>query len=650
MNRRAPSPLISRLVSAGPPAAVFVCAAAAFLYHLRPALWTSDFAAFIVYPTYLTVSHYPGYPFPNLVLYLPHLVGGDPAVTVGAFNALLGAAALTVVYGLWRSWGIGRAPAAAFALALAFTPAFGNWAAAGPEVHMLEVLTAAVVMAWAVTGTAEGDARFVLAAFFVWALALGNRNTFAVYLLWPVAAAFFVRRRTLIWCGAAAVAAGVSVYVYYALRQGCFGDQWQPPPPFNGKIMAAYLFNTKGQGFIGGPLSEGKPALPLVAAHLVFQMKYGALAFAVVGLATFWRKNAPRVAWGVLLLIATAFNFLVYLIYQGTPTDQYLLLPLVGTFTFAAAGADALTRLLNRARRPATIFAALLFTLPAYNLYANRTLINHRADRAITSRDTEAWRLLPFETAVAGEHWNFMPFVYFRYVERARPDTTFFSVNVTGWEHEISKLGADRLSRFGPRGGSWPPWRPGKPAYIIQPYPKSDSRPYLFRVFLPSRFFGREVDRIPAGGGFVAVLGDMTPAFAKKVPRDGYVRFYRWRPKELGRCLESKRGTAMFIAGRRDKNGWELRTRVRWGPHRGECTWAPGTRVRYEIAGDPPYGMSSLELDVGGERYRQPRTGILLIPLRADGRPAGPAARYYGYDIVNDTIFKILYYPPLEDP
>ena len=618
-------------------AAVFAAVAAVYLAGMRPVIWYSDPGEFAVSPGFLAPGHYPGYPLPNQLLYLPHLVARNPVYYAGALNALWGAAAAAGAFVAWRLLGVRAAVAAACALAFAFT--FANWDAAttGPEVYTLETFAGAAVLALTFAAVTRDDGRYLAAAAFVFALALGDRNSFVLFLPLLVGAALAGRRPPLA-LAAAALALGVSVYVHFILRSGCFGDQVPGTSLPSCHRLLDYHLNFKKLSFYGGLTQQDRRAAPYIISNLIFEAKHAGVILAGAGAVLFgWRDRRRR--WLGAGLIATLALFLaLFVTYVAVPAEPYLLLPLLLVFTFTACAGERLIRWAARFRVLAVTLTAATFLLPAYNFARHRAFTTHGGERSCASFVEEQLRLVRYDAALYGEHFYFMPHCYYHFILRARPDVAFHSLNTT----DYPKLIAARPARFGvPYGEKGASRRPAAPApywYFTNTYPDIWATPRINTYDLRSNFLARRLAALGPGGRFVAVVGDArAAAFTHLLNQRPEWRSYLWRERRLELPLTWNIGTGLLLVGKKEGPGLVVNGVVYWGARRGRwvCPRAlyppPPYAIDFAFRGDAPYGLNGLSLALGERRYELPSSGIIFVPLTAAWQPAGAARFYYAH-------------------
>jgi hypothetical protein len=568
-------------------------------------------------------------------------LGPSPVYFAGLLNALLAAAAVPVLYFAWRELGAHAAVAAPVALAFAFTPAVWNWASAGPEIYNVEVLVAALILWFTATAVRRGDARHYLAAAFVFGLALGNRTSFVLFGAWLLPSYFLLRNKKL---GATLLflALGISVYLMLALRWGYFGDQneWMSSSTFIKD--ATWVLDYRRYGGFPAGAPEDRIIWEYVASNLIFEAKYGALALALVGIGASLR-NKRLASLAALLVVTLALFLALYGNFAGAETQPYLQIPLVLIFTLAALGASAVYSLGRRVRYGAAAVALAAFTLPLYNLVHNYPLADHRHDRGRASFVTEANKLFAYEGTVIGTHCFFMPFAYYHFVLRTRPDLSYHCIVPADWKRRLEDFPSEGLTPFGERGG--PPLRekPAGRTYLMNAFPEIDFRPEFQKRFIPGEFLSRELAALERGGRFVAIVGDAAPlAVFERLNVGGWQTFY-WEQGDVGLPMVSKKGAGILLAGRRYGTGLRVYAAKKWGAGRArfECPPelgpAPGWPIVVEFAGDAPYGLDALKLEAAGRKYQIATSGVIYVPFTSDWRAAGPAKYYYAdnYDVLS---------------
>lgn len=615
-------------------AGVFVFCLVVYLYGLRPVVWYSDHAEFAVFPGFLTPGHYPGYSFPNQLYYLPHLLSRAPFAAAAALNAVFGAAGVAALFAAGRVWRVRTAAAAALALAFAFTPAYWDWAAAGPEAYNLEVLTAALVVALGLAAVRRQDSRWLAAAALVFALALGNRTTTVFFLPWLVACHVVGRRRARPEVVAAAFALGVSVFLFYIMRVDHYGDQYAPAYGLSARGFWRNMTRLSGHSFYGHIIAADRPFGPYVWTHLVSQLKILPLALAAVGaVAAFVRERRLWPAWAAAL--ATLALFLAaFVAYRGVPAEPYLLVPGALLFLFAGVGAEAALALAARKRAVGAALAAALFALPAYNLVANHRAGDHRMDRDVDSFAAATLASTGYESAVMGEHCSFMPFAYYHAVLRARPDLDLYSLNIDGWKTSLRSYVRAAHPIFGERGVVKTPPTPRPHLYFVNVYPGMEKIPEIRLRAAPAEFLAKRMARLPAGGAFAAALGDWAPEQVRGPIPDDEWRTYGWPLRSRRLPLKPWGGRAWLVLGKRTDTGFRIWAATEAGADaRAFAVPAefgpPGGKVGFSFGSDAPDHVAKLTLSLDGKRYAMDSAGVIFVPLTPAWRPAGPPERYY---------------------
>jgi len=600
-------------------AAIFALVFAAYLYALRTAVWFSDQGEFATWPAYLAVGHYPGYPLLNQLYFLPHLAGITSAAAAGVANALFGALGAAVLFGAWRALNVRKVAAAALALAFAFTPAAWSWAAGGPDAHTLDVLCAALVTLLSAAAIKRGDGRLFAAAAFVFGLALGNRVTLVLLAPWLAAAGALIPKRRL-WLPLAAFALGLSIYLYLPFRREAFGSMFLPPPLVNADTVYGWVLRPPRV-----PPEAGRVWWRYIPAHVIFQAKYGVLAFAALGaFALARRRPAGWLKASALGLALTAF-LVTFATYAGGPPDAYLLIPLLLLCTFAAFGVDALLGWVGRKRWAAVLATAAAFVLPAYGVWKAFPQANHRPEAAAAVYTAEVLRGMPYESAALGDHAAFTPFAYYRYVRADRPDVALAVVNAGEWRAAPAKLAAGGLTLFGNRGGSNAAWRRRNAVYFVTAYAGTACNPGYRWVFVPASFLARRLAALPEGGRFVAAMTDAYPLDVEKDIHSG-----RWTPRALRYerpylNMTRRAGAAVLLRGGRRGGVWTVDALTRYG----ECrTRVPAEGLAFSCSGDDHYGLDRFELRWPGGRFRAAAAGVVFVPLTATGSAAGAPVFY----------------------
>lgn len=631
-----------------PAALLFFIALSVYLLCLRPCIWYGDQTEFVLFSGYLAPGHYAGYPFPNQLYFLPHLLGISPFLLGSILGGVLAAAAVAAMFLVWRELGVRATAAFPLALAFAFTPAFWDWGTSGAEVYNLEVLTAALIFYLTIIGIRRDDLRFYLAAAFIFGLACGNRISFVILLIWLIPIAFLYKKKRfdLIFV---AMALGVSVYLFLVFRDYVFGDQDYKREAKTAKYYCDYFLLFRKLSFSQGLSLPDRKPIPYIISHLIFQLKYGCLALGILGWILFQNKEAKRfLIWGLLTAILAASLYL-FANYVG-PYGSYLILPTAIIITFAAAGAEKLFALGRNRTSIGIALGVLLFALPGYNLYRNWDLCCHRHERGCDSLAREGLATAPLRGSIVGEHWYFMPFAYYRWTLHARPDLTLHSTLMDQGEQIFRDLPRNDLMAFGDPGVRTRPVV-DRPLTFVVFYCQLAFNPTVKPHYLPGVFLSREVTRLSEGQRFAALATDACPvALEKESGRRGW-RTFVWSQNKPTLMLQWKIGTTVFLTGTRTAEGLDLYAATKWGACRGlfrECpdNLAPGPPfdIVFATEGDAPYGLSSLEMELGPRRYKLPSPGVLFLPLHSNWSPAAEPRLFWSNRGEDFTVWE--YTPP----
>lgn len=255
---------------------------------------------------------------------------GSAAWRVNLLSAVLGAAAVGVVYLLLRILAVRPAVAAATALVFAFSGTFWSQAVVAEvyTLHVLFLVTVTACLAHWRTGAANG---WLLAGLGLYALSFGNHLTAIVALPGVAWIVWSDRRRALTWGNAAFVAAaallGASQYLYlvhlsdvapYREAQiDSLGD------------LAGYVTggDFKDAMFAFGPRALVVDRVPLVLDYLGLEYSVLLVPMAAGIVRGLWRLPAPQRAVAVhlaLLAVGTA----VYVLNYDVPDLVVFFLPL----------------------------------------------------------------------------------------------------------------------------------------------------------------------------------------------------------------------------------------------------------------------------------------------------------------------------------
>jgi len=628
------------------PAGLFASTAFLYVFLTRPFIWYSDYAEFVIKPAFLAHGHYPGYPFPAHVLYLAHLLGGSPAYYAGVLNALCAAAAVPLLYLVCRELEV--RPSIAFPIALAFALALPVWetATAGPEVYTLELLTGAAVLYLTLAAFRRNDNRYYLAAAFVFALALGNRLTFAYFAPWLLAGFFVVKKKSVSFT-VALLWFGLSTYLLLIIRWHYLCNQWPFVSTINLKGTLKYFFMIIKLPCLGGVGDAYTNPWNHIVSNLISTIKYGPLILALVGIgALFAKRGRKHLVLSLGLLLSLSGFLWLFQAYVGQqPKRPYLVIPSLIIFTLGAVGAEGAFRwLIGRGLRVA-VLASVLFAIPAYYFFQNRFSADHRYDRGAESFVIEGTKTVGYENAVWGEHAKFLPFAYYHFVHGVRPDLTYTCLTAKSWVNARARLRKGNLPTFRERGDDRRVRKP-RTAYVVTSFQGiSDKRCCTLR-FVPEEFLAREFTRLPPGGLFAVGFGDIVPRAIPtsaeglpaprrraKLPRSAKDLFWKEPTRRLTLAWEI--GTRAFVVGRAKGKGLELYAVVteEYGTSRVKIPAAfrgnarPAVNFTFVAPANRP--RKSLMLEIDDDKFRCASSGIIFVSLSSDWRPVADPSYYY---------------------
>jgi hypothetical protein len=420
---------------------VFTVALVAYLRTMRPTFGWGDSSELITAAYHLGVGHSPGYPTWMLVAYpFAHVPMGDVAFRVNFMNALLGAAAIPLLYALFGRISGSRAAAFVGALAFAFSATFWD-VTTEADVFALHVCFAALIMLGALKWREAGNDRWLYAVAWLVGISLGNHALTAlmipalVYLVWSERGWRFLLGRRAVAC-VVMLLLGLSVYAYVPIR-----GMANPPPHVNNPHSAAEFWDQlTAPGARAAMFDREWTAVARKAMQYVLrvpvELGYAGCALGLVGLVLLWRRDRRVAAFLLLvagLTVAYASNFSIFDIYM-----YYVPLYLVGA-AFLAVGAKGaldlaaavMARLGGDGRAPAPawrsgLVTALLLTVP-FTLYTGHV----RAVDGSGDFDSERFARAVFEEVEPGalilaDWWTIAPMGYLRYVEGERGDVTMF--------------------------------------------------------------------------------------------------------------------------------------------------------------------------------------------------------------------------------
>jgi hypothetical protein len=391
-------------------------------------------------------------------------------------------------------------------------------------------------------------------------------------------------------------------------------------------------------GFFTTGVNEAGGVNKNVGATLIFQAKYGLLLLAVPGAVVFFARGRKWAVVAGALTAGAVGSLWAYAAYRGFTDEPYLIIPLMVLVTFAALGAEWITRVFAARWRFARVaLPAALCAIPLYFLVKNNGEADRTKEIYFDCYTRELYKSIPHEAAVFAEHHVLMAAVYYRSILARRPDVGVYSIGDKDWEEAPARMRAGDLSYFDEMGSSRPRGEPERTAYFIDQWPDTGSRLSGRLLSVPGEFLARGVASLPPGGRFYAVIGDAVPADAadrKKFRRGGTCW---WRQPDFDFRLKRRSGVGVFLAGKRRKKDVLVFAKGRRGAYDGlfDCPRRleppSGAEVRFGWRGDGAHGLNGLRLDVGERSFCNPCSGIIFVPLTSEGRPAGAPSYYSDY-------------------
>lgn len=326
------------------PAALAVVVGAVYAATLLPGVgYHGDTAKFQFLGRALGTGHPPGEPVYTLVnaLFVRALPGVSPALAANALSAVLGVAALVVLYHLLRHLGSPPLVAAAVAATQGFLPAFWGQAVVA-EVYTLLALVTVSILLLVVRWYETGRDRYLMAGLVLSGVAVGVHTM--VVLLAPGLLYIVLRRRPRALLEPRVLAAGL---LGGLLGLGAYGYLlWRTADPATPYVEAAvtdlssFLQVLTGQQFHGwmfaySPtdlLTDRVPAF----ARLLAREYLVLVPVAAVGLFSLRRSTLSQ---GFSLMAATIVTFALNYAVPDLPVF-FLLAYLVGMVWVARGAAD----------------------------------------------------------------------------------------------------------------------------------------------------------------------------------------------------------------------------------------------------------------------------------------------------------------------
>jgi len=420
-----PSPAFAGEGTEGMPiqsCSVFLAALAVIVRGLAPAFTGDDSGELALAAVTLNVTHPPGYPLFCLAGRLAQLLPlGCPAFRVNLLTALSGAASVTLVHSITRTFlaRLGRrsvaVPLLAAFLALSLPPLFHQ------STQAEKYAPYAVLALLAVRTFLEGDRQPYMVVFsFALALAHHPMALFLFPLLWP--ARRLARDLPSLALAVSLVLLPLSVKVLYpAMRASPAALSAEPTlfpwgEPAQARNLANYLaVRQYGGRFTRSPVSFVARLAPQVAQYPL-RMTFVVTAAALIG-AALAAPIAPGLVFPLLAVIPLHWLLAGSMSLDLHLTPQFHLVPQLMLVVFAAAAAALL---------PCLVGPALLGLLLAAGIMAgSRALPLDAKDRDFSAWDYNRSLLAlspPHAALLAGMDNDLFPLRYLSLLEGERPD------------------------------------------------------------------------------------------------------------------------------------------------------------------------------------------------------------------------------------
>jgi hypothetical protein len=435
----------------------------------------------------LGVAHPSGYPVYTWLgwAWVHAAPFGDAAYRMNLLSAVLGAAAVGVLYLVIRALGPGRLAAAGAALLFGAGDAFWSQAVI-TEVYtanaFLQTLTMLTLLGWARRRT---DGRDAGSLFLVFALVFGlsSGTHLSNFGFAPLYAAFvllvdpsMLRRPRLIAVAAALFAAGVAQYAWLYVRGSTF-DQYPNVQPDSLRGMWGYTFGAFSSSRFAYPLG----ALPFRLVFYLQQLtKNFGMAGVAVGMLGAWTlmRRSPFAAWLVVGMHVT--NAFVFAQFSGPDPEVFYIPGYVAWAALVGCGlqgcVDAVAWAGARSPRAAQAVVALPLAIGIAWMGARNFRANDRTDDTLVPDfDRNVYDLLPPDSDVLASRGAFgADLLYWQIADGMRRDVTV----------------------LGQRDA--PPWDGSRPLYATLRV--ADGVPTL------AGRIGRREDDLPADAWYVPVL------------------------------------------------------------------------------------------------------------------------------------------------
>jgi hypothetical protein len=469
------------------PLALFAGALALYVRTMRPSFDWLDNSELITAAYHLGIGHNPGYPTLMLIGHaFSWLPIGTIAYRLNLMNAALAALAVVLLYLVCLRVTRGadgtasRFAAGLAALTAAFSYTFWDLATELDAFALHAVFMLAVVLlllrwrgtrAEADPGAASHRAdRDLCLAWLIIGLSLGNHALTMLLIPAAMTLMIFERGRGLmswrggaprldglgagsasLWRCAAALVAGLSVYLYVPLR--ALAD---PPPGVNNPHNLAQLWQLlSAPAYRQFMFHLSAAQVGLRALHFLQQMvrelgPFG-IAGALLGIGLCLRRDW-RLAVALLVLIgadvAYAVNYDIFDIYAYF-MPAYLALAMflaIGLERALAGGEKAMALLqrgiedsLTRPRRIA-LAAAVLTYLPVWCFSANFRPVDASRNYAADDAARNTFAAVERGAIIIGDWYSIAPLGYLKYVEGLRPDVTLSVALSSPWPGAMRRV------------------------------------------------------------------------------------------------------------------------------------------------------------------------------------------------------------------
>jgi hypothetical protein len=431
-------PSLHLLLAAG----VFAASLAVYALTLAPDLSSLDSPELAAAAHQLGIAHAPGYPLYTLAgwLFSHAFPIGSVAFRMNLLSALLGAAAIVVVYALALRYTQRPAAAAAGALALAFSYFFWLDSLAA-EVYTLDALLFAGLLAAAAAWRVKPGPLPAAATGLLFGLACATRTTSLLYA--PALLAF-------LWIGgersaqayarttataAAATVGGLLFYLYLPLRSAAGVDVGPGDYALDGTLRVWDLATLGGfwdhitaasfrhEAFAYGPVDAVREA-GMFAWWLAGSFLLVGVPLGIAGIVRQWQRDRAS----LLLFAGTALPVTLFFINYGAIDKRFMFLPAYVVWSlWTVIGIDWALELAELPLASPWAFAAL--ALPALALLINLPLVNQRGEHRVRDEAEAFLAQVQPDAIVYGRFTSVAPLQYLQQVEGVRPDVRL----VNGW-------------------------------------------------------------------------------------------------------------------------------------------------------------------------------------------------------------------------